>query len=135
MVIDSSAFVAILKHEAEAVGFLKAIETDPVRLIGGPTMLEVLMVSSTETQGSAHEKAWAFVNRAAIEILPFDNRQVRWAARAFDQFGKGQHRARLNFGDCMAYAASKATDEPLLFKGADFGMTDVSVHPASVRLA
>jgi ribonuclease VapC len=56
------------------------------------------------------------------------------ASRAFDAFGKASgHPAKLNFGDCMAYAVSAVMRAPLLFKGGDFGLTDVMVHPASIR--
>lgn len=57
------------------------------------------------------------------------------ARSAFDQFGKGRHRAALNYGDCMTYAIAMAEGLPLLFKGGDFGLTDVRVHPASVLTA
>jgi ribonuclease VapC len=57
------------------------------------------------------------------------------ASNAFAKFGKGSgHPARLNFGDCMAYAVAMVMRAPLLFKGSDFGLTDVTVHPASIQL-
>lgn len=49
------------------------------------------------------------------------------ARQAFYDFGRGRHQARLNFGDCFAYALAKALAEPLLFKGPDFSRTDVQV--------
>ena len=60
-----------------------------------------------------------------IETVPVTPRQAEIARRAFRQYGKGIHPARLNFGDCFAYALSKETGEPLLFKGEDFGKTDI----------
>jgi ribonuclease VapC len=47
------------------------------------------------------------------------------ARQAYRDFGKGQHPAALNFGDCLAYALAKSLDEPLLFKGSDFSRTDI----------
>ncbi len=57
--------------------------------------------------------------------MPFDADQAEIARLAFGRYGKGRHRAGLNFGDCFAYALSKASGEPLLFKGDDFAQTDV----------
>ena len=62
-----------------------------------------------------------------VTIVPFDDHQADIARDAFVRFGKGRHRAGLNFGDCAAYALSVAEAEPLLFKGTDFGATDVEV--------
>jgi ribonuclease VapC len=66
-----------------------------------------------------------FVARANIEIAPVTADQAMLARRAFREFGKGQHPAGLNFGDCFAYALAKASGEPLLFKGNDFSQTDI----------
>ena len=60
-----------------------------------------------------------------IDIVAFDARHVAEAQRAFRMYGKGRHRAALNFGDCLAYALAKALDMPLLFKGNDFSLTDI----------
>jgi len=70
----------------------------------------------------------------SADIVPvaFDGALERIAAEAFSMFGKGRHPAKLNFGDCMAYAVAKARDLPLLFKGGDFGLTDVRIHEVSV---
>jgi len=61
----------------------------------------------------------------SIEIVPFDQEQLVEARHAFRRFGKGRHRARLNFGDCASYALAQWSGEPLLFKGTDFASTDV----------
>jgi ribonuclease VapC len=60
-----------------------------------------------------------------IAIVPVDQFQMRTAHIAYRDFGKGRHPAALNLGDCFAYALSKATGEPLLFKGNDFARTDI----------
>lgn len=66
-----------------------------------------------------------FLRRAGIEIIPFDEEQLAIARSAFRRFGKGRHKACLNFGDCAAYALAEWSGEPLLFKGNDFAATDV----------
>lgn len=66
-----------------------------------------------------------FLRRAAVEIVAFDQEQLTWARRAYRRYGKGRHRAGLNFGDCAAYALAQWSGEPLLFKGSDFAATDV----------
>ena len=68
-----------------------------------------------------------FVARSLFEIAPFTESQARIARTAFVRYGKGRHPAALNFGDCMAYALARETGEELLFKGTDFGLTDVAV--------
>jgi ribonuclease VapC len=65
--------------------------------------------------------------RFGIEVLPFTESQALIARRAFELFGKGRHPAGLNFGDCMSYAAAKESGEELLFKGTDFGQTDIAI--------
>lgn len=68
----------------------------------------------------------AFFRRAGIIIEPVTIEHGELASQAFLDFGKGRHRAGLNFGDCFAYALAKATGEPLLFKGSDFSQTDIA---------
>ena len=67
------------------------------------------------------------IERAPIELEPVTVAQAHAARRAWRRFGKGNHPARLNYGDCFAYALSEVTREPLLFKGQDFALTDVEV--------
>jgi ribonuclease VapC len=69
----------------------------------------------------------ALLSRIAASIVPFDDHHATIARDAFVRYGKGRHRAGLNFGDCAAYALAIAEAEPLLFKGTDFGATDVEV--------
>jgi ribonuclease VapC len=64
-----------------------------------------------------------------MEIAPFTESQARLAREAFKRYGKGRHPAKLNFGDCMAYALAMETGDELLFKGSDFSETDVAVAP------
>jgi ribonuclease VapC len=80
--------------------------------------------------GSGDDNASAnldlFLDRLLVEIMPVTAKQARLARAAYARFGKGRdHPAKLNFGDCFSYALAIDRDEPLMFKGNDFGHTDV----------
>jgi ribonuclease VapC len=129
MVIDSSALIAILRDEPEGRVFTNAIYRDPVRLVSAVTKLEAGIVA----YGLHGAEGAGDLDRLLVEIganiIPFDNDQAEIARDAFARFGKGRHPAGLNFGDCAAYALAIAEAEPLLFKGTDFGKTDVGAVP------
>ncbi len=127
MVIDSSALIAILFEEADASVYLYAIANDPVRLVSASTLLETSVVLIRRRSGDPIGALEVLMTRFGIEVVPFNGAQVVIARDAFRRFGKGRHLAGLNFGDCFSYALSKQTGEPLLFKGNDFGLTDVAV--------
>jgi ribonuclease VapC len=129
MVIDSSALLAILQDEPERRAFNEAIEGAASRAISVASWVEVSMVIETRTGAEGLRDLDLFVDRARIEIVPVDVEQGKAARRAFSRFGKGRHPAGLNYGDCFAYALASHLGEPLLFKGEDFGKTDVT--PAS----
>ncbi len=125
MVIDSSAFVAILLKEPEQTTFIEAITADPTRIAGAATMFETSMVILTRRGETGLADFRTFLGRAAIQIAGFEPEHVDLAIEAFRRFGKGRHSAGLNFGDCFSYALAKATGEALLFKGDDFSKTDI----------
>ena len=127
MVLDSSAIVAILLDEPERAIFEGAISRDPVRLIGAPTLLEAAMVLSAKKSPRAEKALDALLTVIEARVVDFGRDEARIARRAFYMFGKGRHPASLNFGDCMVYAIAIAHDEPLLFKGSDFSLTDVRI--------
>jgi ribonuclease VapC len=127
MVIDSSVLIAILFDEAERRSLEDEIESDPVRLISAMTKLEsgIVMVARYGPEGGL--RLDRLIERLAATVAPFDEPQADIAREAFARYGKGRHPAGLNFGDCVAYALAMAEAEPLLFKGTDFGQTDVEV--------
>jgi ribonuclease VapC len=128
MVLDSSAVMAIMRREQDAARFAAAVEGDGIRLISACTVVELGIVA--ESRGSAGARELDdFIERSRLEIVPFDADQAALAREAFRRFGKGRHAARLNLGDCFSYALSKASGEPLLFKGNDFSQTDVDAYP------
>lgn len=131
MIVDSSAVVAVLMQEHEGPAFVDALASTRTAIIGAPGLLEVQMVLLREFPDTVEAELERFLSTFDVTVSTFGPEEYRHAAAAFRRYGKGRHPARLNFGDCMAYAVSKATGEPLLFKGADFTKTDVERHPAS----
>ena len=129
MVIDTSAILAILFGEPEAATFAEAIEQDAVRLISAASVLEAAIVVESELGDPGARELDLLLYQAGITIVPFSPEHLAAARHAFRAFGKGRHAAALNFGDCFSYALSKATGEPLLFKGEDFPRTDVACCP------
>jgi len=127
MVIDSSVLIAILRKEPERSSFEDAIRLADVRLMSAVTKLEASMVAIGLRDVAGRIELDRLLARLGLIIVPFDDHQADIARDAFARFGKGRHRAGLNFGDCAAYALSIAEAEPLLFKGTDFGATDVEV--------
>lgn len=125
MIIDPSAIVAIVRDEPDAYRFLAAIDADPVRMMATPSLLECAMVIEGPKGPRAGDELDHLLARLKIEPVAFSADHLALARQAFRRFGKGRHRAALNFGDCIAYALSKASGEPLLFKGEDFRLTDV----------
>ncbi len=124
MIIDTSALVAIALHEPERDGFYRAIRAAPVRLMSVANALELHLVLSRRPLAGEYDGLFAELR---IEAMAATTEHLTLARAAHDRFGRGNHPAALNFGDCFAYALAKATGYPLLFKGDDFGRTDVRV--------
>jgi len=125
MVLDTSALLAILMAEPEAEGFAVAIEHDPIRLVSAGSMLETAIVAESRWRDAGGRELDLLLFKTGITVIPVDAEQVEIARQAFRLFGKGRHPAGLNFGDCFAYALSRVSGQPLLFKGDDFAQTDV----------
>ncbi len=127
MIIDSSAVVAILRAEPEAERLAVAMEqaTTPLRM-SAANYLEVAIVIDSQKDPIASRKLDELMERAAIAIEPVTEKHARIARQAWRDFGRSSgHAASLNFGDCFAYALATDLRQPLLFKGNDFGHTDV----------
>lgn len=125
MVLDTSSIVAILCGEPECESFIQLISRDSKRLISAGTVLELMIVIEARKGETGGRELDLFFHRAKIDIVPFDSEQAELAREAWRHYGKGNHPAQLNFGDCFAYALSKISGEPLLFKGDDFSQTDI----------
>jgi ribonuclease VapC len=125
MVLDTSALLAILMAEPEAEGFAIAIEHDPIRLVSAGSMLETAIVAESRWRDAGGRELDLLLFKTGITVISVDAEQVEIARQAFRLFGKGRHPAGLNFGECFAYALSRVSGQPLLFKGDDFAQTDV----------
>ena len=125
MIIDSSALFAILLQEAEAERIARAIALDAKRLISAATWLEISMVVFLRVGEEGLRSLDLLAAKYQLDLVSMTPKQAELARRAFKQYGKGIHPARLNFGDCIVYALAKDTGEPLLFKGEDFSQTDL----------
>ena len=126
MVIDTSALVAILRNEPECREFVLAIEQAEHRILSAVSFVETSIVISSRYGPEGLRDLDLFLGKARIEIVSVDEEQAQIARRAFMQYGKGHHPARLNLGDCFAYALAKVLDQPLLCKGGDFVRTDIA---------
>jgi ribonuclease VapC len=127
MVIDSSALLAVLWGEPEAETFVALLAEARDPLISTATLLEASMVIYARTGEKGIQRLDELLAAAAIRPVGVDLAQAYLARDAFARFGKGQAPAGLNFGDCFSYALAKAMERPLLFKGDDFGQTDIAV--------
>ncbi len=127
MVIDTSAMVAILFREPEQRCFVELIHNAETRLMSAASVLETSLVVEASFGEAAGRDLDLFLVDAEIEVVGVDREQVEAARSAWRRYGKGRHRAALNFGDCFAYALAKVTGEPILAKGNNFPLTDIRV--------
>lgn len=122
--LDSSAIVAIALDEPERIDLARTISTNEC-LLAFPTALETYMVLRALAGADGVEFLHNLLNERNVKAVEFSASMFVAACAAFDRYGKGRHRAGLNYGDCMAYAVARANDVPLLFKGDDFTHTDI----------
>ena len=125
MIVDSSALLAILFREPEAARFERLIATTPTCRMSVANALEAAIVVEGRGGAAAGSELDAFLETAGVELAPVTAEHFGAARRAWQRFGKGNHPAALNFGNCFAYALAEAAGEPLLFKGNDFARTDI----------
>ena len=127
MILDTSALIAFLRQEAEydRVRDALANTVEPIR-ISSSTYLETAIVVDGKRNPVSSRELDKLIETFEIEIVPFTAEHARIAREAYRDFGKGSgHPAKLNFGDCMAYALASNVREPLLFVGNDFIHTDI----------
>ena len=123
--IDTSAVLAILQDEPERTAFNARIAAADTRLLSAASLVELSIVLEARFGADGQGDLDLFLGTAEIEIVAVDRDQAELARRAFSRYGKGRHRAGLNFGDCFSYALAKGAGVPLLFKGNDFSYTDL----------
>ena len=132
MIVDSSALIAILFNEPEAPTYLKSLYPIARPRISAASFLEAAIVVDSRSRPSLSKRLDELMRELRLIVEPVTEEQARIAREAYRDYGRGSgHPARLNFGDCFAYALARVTGEPLLFKGDDFGHTDIA--PALTR--
>jgi ribonuclease VapC len=127
VIVDSSAVIAILYGEPEARACIEAIYAAPECRISAANFLEAAIIIDAARSPVSSRRLDDLVKETQLIIEPVTEEQARIAREAYRDYGRGSgHPARLNFGDCFAYALARATGEPLLFKGNDFVHTDIT---------
>lgn len=125
MIVDASALLAVALGESDMARFSAILDRSSPLRISAVNYLEAA-IRVDRTEDPALIKALGDVLAAAnVTVVPATLAHAELARDAYRRFGKGQHKASLNFGDCFAYALAMETGEPLLFKGGDFGQTDI----------
>lgn len=125
IVIDSSALIAILLPEADADTFSDLVGEDGAPHASTVTLFETRIVLSFRGGAAKLRELEEWLRVARVVAVAFDDAQSALAFEAYRHFGKGNHPAGLNLGDCAAYALARSLDAPLLFKGNDFARTDI----------
>jgi len=126
IVVDTSALMAVVLREGDRDLFLDLMMAEPRKLMSAATVVEAAQVyAQAFGPEEASDRLYEDLDMLGIEIIALTGEHARAAVEAAMAFGKGRHRAKLNFGDCFSYALAKSLDEPLLFKGNDFIHTDV----------
>ena len=125
MIVDSSAILAVLFDEPDAEHFDRAIATATECSMSLVNVFEASIVLEGRSGEMAGQDLDLFLKNAEVQQVPVTAEHVASARQAWRRFGKGNHPAGLNFGDCFAYALAAVTGEPLLFKGDDFALTDI----------
>jgi len=127
VIVDTSVIIAILRDEPDASVIAESLVRPQVRSMSAVSYVEAAVVVDSNRNPILSRRLDDLLRDAGIAIEPVTLNQARIAREAYRDFGKGRHRAGLNFGDCFAYALAKEKNMPLLFKGDDFRHTDIEV--------
>lgn len=127
MILDTSAIIASLLDEPDSVRVSKAIGRAGVCRIGAPTLVETAMVMTGKRGDFGRALLANFLQQRNVDIVSFGEAHWHVARSAFVRYGKGRHKAALNFGDCLTYATASVAGEPLLCVGDDFVHTDLDL--------
>jgi ribonuclease VapC len=125
VIVDSSAVIAILLRETGWESLLDHLASAPTAGIGAPTLVETGIVLAARLGIPGKSLLARFIHEAELGVIPFTDQHWPVAVDAYLRFGKGRHPAALNFGDCLTYAVSQVTGQPLLCVGDDFARTDL----------
>ncbi len=127
MILDSSAIIAVITQEPGYESVLNALSAADQLAVGAPTIVETGIVLSARGGIAGKTLLARFIQEAQIITVPFTGQHWSISVDAYLRFGKGQHPASLNFGDCLTYAVAKLADQPLLCLGLDFAQTDLEL--------
>lgn len=130
MFVDASAICAIILQEPEAGGLIAKLEMAGSASTSPLALFEATLAVARAKQGgvpAARRDLARFLAETRMEIIAIGPPEYEAALDAFERFGKGRHPARLNLGDCFAYACARTLGAPLLFKGDDFSQTDIAI--------
>jgi len=127
VIVDTSALVGITFAEPGYQNLIAKLADAPSAGIGTPTLAETGLVLAARLGRDPRDLIIRLLDEFSIEQIPFGDHHWREAVDAYLRFGKGRHKARLNFGDCLTYAVARLANEPLLFTGDDFPQTDLAL--------
>jgi ribonuclease VapC len=127
VIVDTSVIIAILRDEPDAEKLAEALDSAAVRRLSAASYVEAAVVTDGNRDPVLSRRLDALLHESLVDVEPVTVEQARIAREAYRDFGKGRHRAGLNFGDCFVYALAKDKGEPLLCKGEDFNRTDLDI--------
>jgi ribonuclease VapC len=125
MIVDSSALMAVIQNEPEEPRVLAAMIDAPALRMSVANWVEVAIVVDARRNPKAQVRFEDLIEELGSQLLPVSVELAYRARRAYADYGRGYHPAKLNYGDCFAYALAKLVNEPLLFVGTDFAQTDI----------
>lgn len=132
VVVDTSAAVAVILGEPGSDDLVDYLEGASARLMSAATRVELGIVIEARLGSAGVDVISRFLRDTEVEIIAVDTDAADRALSAWRRYGKGWHRAALNFGDCFSYALAERTGLPLLCTGEDFAATDLAViRPAN----
>jgi ribonuclease VapC len=127
VILDSSAIVAIATEEPGCLEILEKLDQAATLAVGAPTLVETALVLRSRLAMEPRAFLERFLTDWNVSVVPFGEDHWKMAVDAYARFGRGHHKAALDFGDCLSYATAKLADMPLLCTGGDFSKTDLAI--------
>ena len=134
LVVDTSAIMAIALDKQLAWGVQRALETVRGPVISAATVVELSIVAASRVGPEGRDAVRIILDTSGVVTMPVDDMQAELATDAYMRFGKGNHPARLNYGDCFSYALAHHLEVPLLCIGDDFARTDIELVDISRQI-
>jgi len=127
MILDTSAVLAVVFREPGFEVLLDKIVASPNLAIGAPTLTEAGIVLGNRLGKDVRGLLLQLLHECQVNVIPFGEHHWQEAVAAYSRFGRGKHKAALNFGDCLSYAVARLSQQPLLCTGTDFAKTDIDI--------